>query len=90
MRGALSGLVLLPGDGQTVGSEAEPETGKTVGSETKPKPSLVRDTLSVLLLLAGRRANRAHPNPAASQPPTRLPLSFSHSRNPQAMRGIFF
>jgi hypothetical protein len=26
LRGALSGLTLLPGDGQTVGSEAELET----------------------------------------------------------------
>jgi hypothetical protein len=50
---ALSGLMLVPGDGQTVGSEAEPETGQTVGSEAEPEPSLVRGVLSVLLLLPG-------------------------------------
>jgi hypothetical protein len=33
LHGALSGLVLLPGGGQTVGSEVEPETGEAVGSE---------------------------------------------------------
>jgi hypothetical protein len=38
-RGALAGLVLLPGDGKTVGSEAEPETGQTVGNEAEPEPS---------------------------------------------------
>ena len=36
VRGAPSGLVLLPGDGKTVGSEAEPGPGHTAGSEAKP------------------------------------------------------
>jgi hypothetical protein len=51
VRDALIGLVLLPGDGQTVGSWAEPETGNTVGSEAEPEPSLGRNAPSGLVLL---------------------------------------
>jgi hypothetical protein len=36
VRDAPSRLVLLPGDGKAVGSEAEPGPGKTAGSEAEP------------------------------------------------------